>query len=134
MLLFSENEWTRILAESGPILGFAFIFWRIGLTVKLFLASFRALQRSGQVLPILLFSTVFLGVLNGQLGQPTALGFIVTLSGLCFAAANFEGAEPDKLEAKEEIAPKQLPRRSVYADRIHKSPIGTDHSNGSVDR
>jgi hypothetical protein len=133
-LLFSENEWTRILAESGPILGFAFIFWRIAVMVKLFLASFRAVKRSGEVLAILLFSTVFLGVLNGQLGQPTTLGFTVVLAGLCLAATNFEGAEPDETQPEEEIVPKPLPRRSAFADRIHGAPIGPDHTNGSVDR
>jgi len=133
-LLFSENEWTRILAESGPILGFAFIFWRVAVMVKLFLASFRAVKRSGEVLAILLFSTVFLGVLNGQLGQPTTLGFTVVLAGLCLAATNFDGAETDETQPEEEIAPKPLPRRSAFADRIHGAPIGPDHTNGSVDR
>jgi hypothetical protein len=133
-LLFSENEWTRILAESGPILGFAFIFWRVAVMVKLFLASFRAVKRSGEVLAILLFSTVFLGVLNGQLGQPTTLGFTVVLAGLCLAATNFEGAESDETQPEEEIAPKPLPRRSAFADRIHGASIGPDHTNGSVDR
>jgi hypothetical protein len=133
-LLFSENEWTRILAESGPILGFAFIFWRVAVMVKLFLASFRAVKRSGEVLAILLFSTVFLGVLNGQLGQPTTLGFTVVLAGLCLAATNFERAESDETQPEEEIAPKPLPRRSAFADRIHGASIGPDHTNGSVDR
>jgi len=132
-LLFSENEWTRILAESGPILGFAFIFWRVAVMMKLFLASFRAVKRSGEVLAILLFSTVFLGVLNGQLGQPTTLGFTVVLAGLCLAATNFEGAESET-QPEEEIAPKPLPRRSAFADRIHGASIGPDHTNGSVDR
>src|SRR5690348_8531207 len=109
-LLFSENEWTRILAESGPILGFAFIFWRLALMVKLFLTSFRAMKHNGEVLSILLFSTVFLGVLNGQLGQPTTLGFTAVLAGLCLAAANFEGVEANELQPEEEVAPKRLPR------------------------
>jgi len=132
-LLFSENEWTRILAESGPILGFAFIFWRVALMVKLFRVGLRALK-AGEVLSILLFSTAFLGVLNGQLGQPTTLGFTVVLAGLCLAAANFEGGETHEMQPGEEIAPKRLPRRSVFADRIHGPAVGTDHTNGSVDR
>jgi hypothetical protein len=101
--------------------------------VKLFLVSLRALK-AGEVLSILLFSTAFLGVLNGQLGQPTTLGFTVVLAGLCLAAANFEGAETDEMQPEEEIAPKRLPRRSVFADRIHGPGVGTDHTNGSVDR
>jgi len=131
-LLLSENEWTRIMAESGPLLGLGFIILRVALTVKLFIVSLRAL-RAGQVLSILLFACVFSGLLNGQLGQPTTLGFTVVLAGLCLAAANFE-EETNAEELEESLAPKRLPRRSVFADRIHGPTIGTDLTNGSVDR
>jgi hypothetical protein len=84
-------------------------------------------------LSILLFSIVITGLPNGALGQPTTLGFTVVLAGLCLAAANFgQDEEPDPLE--ESVEPKRLPRRSVFADRIHGSAAGTDHTNGSVDR
>jgi hypothetical protein len=133
-LLLTENEWTRIIAESGPILGLAFIIWRIALTAKLLLVSLRALRR-GKVLAILLFSCTFLGLLNGQLGQPTTLGFTVVLCGLCLAATNFSEADvSDNLEAAESTPQKRLPRRSVFADRIHGTSAGTDQTNGSVDR
>jgi hypothetical protein len=132
-LLLTENEWTRIMAESGPLLGLGFIILRIALAVKLFLVSLRALK-AGEVVSILLFSTAFLDVLNGQLGQPTTLGFTVVLAGLCLAAANFPETTGDETEAEEELAPKLLPRRSVFADRIHGTRIGPDHTNGFVDR
>lgn len=131
-LLLSENEWLRIIAESGPLLGLAFIILRIALTGKLLMVSLRALK-SGQVLSILLFATVFLGMLNGQLGQPTTLGFTVVLAGLCLAANNFAGAT-DEPEPEEEEEPRRLPRRSVFSDRIHGTANSTDHANGSVDR
>jgi hypothetical protein len=133
-ILLTENEWGRIIAESGPILGAAFIIWRIALAGKLFGASLRALKL-GEVLPILLFFCAFLGVLNGQLGQPTTLGFTVVLAGLCLAATNLgESATPADGQTEEQIEPKPLPRRSVFSDRIHRAPISTDHTNGSVDR
>ena len=131
-LLLSENEWLRIIAESGPLLGLGFIILRIALTGKLLMVSLRALK-AGQVLSILLFSTVFLGMLNGQLGQPTTLGFTVVLAGLCLAAAN-TGETTNNPETEEEMQPKRLPRRSVFADRIHGTANSTDHANGSVDR
>lgn len=131
-LLLTENEWTRIIAESGPLLGLSFIIWRVALTVKLFRASLRALQ-AGEVLAILLFACVFLGVLNGQFGQPTTLGFTAVLAGLCLAASRVE-TETDEIEPEEELSPRPLPRRSVFADRIHRPANGTDHTNGSVDR
>jgi hypothetical protein len=131
-LLISENEWTRIVAESGPFLGFAFIILRVALTGKLLMVSLRSL-RAGNILPIFLFSTVFLGVLNGQLGQPTTLGFTAVLAGLCLAAAN-SGETTEELEVEEEPAIRPLPRRSPFADRIHGRNIAIDHTNGSVDR
>jgi hypothetical protein len=134
-ILLTENEWGRIIAESGPILGLAFIVWRIALAGKLLVGSLRALKL-GEVLPILLFFCAFLAVLNGQLGQPTTLGFTVVLAGLCLAATNL-GQEPtsgDDEETDESIEPKPLPRRSVFADRIHGTSPRTDHNNGSVDR
>ncbi len=134
-ILLTENEWGRIIAESGPILGLAFIIWRIGLAGKLFMRSLRALKL-GEVLPVLLFFCSFLAVLNGQLGQPTTLGFTVVLAGLCLAATKPAEAATPGLEGEtdEHIEPKSLPRRSVFADRIHGTTIRTDHSNGSVDR
>jgi len=131
--LLSENEWTRNIAESGTILGSAFIIWRIALTVKLLRVSVRAIK-AGEVLPIFLFATALLGVLNGQLGQPTTLGFTVVLAGLCLAAANFPENATAEAAPEEELAPKPLPRRSPYAARIHGGAIGPDHTNGSVDR
>src|SRR5437764_333116 len=80
--LLSENEWTRIIFESGPILGLAFLVWRAGLTVYLGFVSLRALTRA-EILPLLLFSATFLIILSGQLGQPTGLGFAVVFIGVC---------------------------------------------------
>ena len=134
-ILLTENEWGRIIAESGPILGLAFIVWRIALAGKLLVGSLRALKL-GEVLPILLFFCAFLAVLNGQLGQPTTLGFTVVLAGLCLAATNL-GEEPTLGGAEktdESIEPKPLPRRSVFADRIHGASPSTEHTNGSADR
>lgn len=130
--LLSENEWTRIIAESGAFLGLAFITLRVALTAKLFRVSLRSLK-AGEVLPILLFATVFLGVLNGQLGQPTTLGFTVVLAGLCLAAANF-GEPTDESQTDEQDEPRPLPRRSIFAERIHGTGDNSDHFNGSVGR
>jgi len=132
-LLFSENEWIRIIAESGAILGLGFIIWRIALTVKLFIVSLRALK-AGEVLSVLLFATALLGTVNGQLGQPTTLGFTMALAGLCLAAANFSEDVTNAPESREQFTVKRLPRRSPYAERIHGGAIGPDHTNGSVDR
>ena len=133
-LLLTENEWTRIIGEIGPLLGFGFIVWRVALTAKLLFASLRSL-RSGEILSILLFSCGFLGLLNGQFGQPTTLGCTVVLCGLCLAATyRPEGATPVESEIAEPVAAKRLPRLSPFAERLHAGESSSDHANGSVDR
>jgi hypothetical protein len=137
VFLLAEGEWSRILLESGPILGLAFLVWRTVLTAKLGLLSLRSLKR-GEILPILLFSVGFVALLNGQFGQPTNLGFAVVLNGLCLAATlprrpgaiepvSGNGLKPDAIS-------KRLPRRSEYASRLHTQVAGIPQRDGFADR
>jgi hypothetical protein len=133
--LIAENEWSRVMGESGPILGLAFLIWRTLLVLQLGRLSFAALKRVN-LLPILLFGSGFVLLLNGQLGQPTTLGFAVFVNGLCLAAMR------PRLPDSSAIVPpmidqpvaKPLPRRSAFANRLHGPEIGAEHNNGSVDR
>ncbi len=61
--------------------GACFCVVRIGL---LCLSSVRL----GNLLPLLLFASAFLPLINGEFGQPTILGFVVFTTGLAFAARN----------------------------------------------
>ena len=133
--LLAENEWTRVLFENGPILGLAFLLWRTALTLRLLRLSVVVLRR-GAILPILLFSCSFVPLLNGQLGQPTSLGFAVFLSGLCLAAIQRKepGAAALPLGAVKTLAPKPMPRRSEYASRLHDPRVGAEQPNGFADR
>jgi hypothetical protein len=134
--LLAENEWTRVLLESGPILGLAFLIWRTALTLKLLVMSVSFLVRRSAILPILLWASAFVGLLNGQLGQPTNLGFAVFLSGLCLAATQMK--KPDAGVVAPNVttdpAPKRIPRRSEYASRLHGPAASTDQTNGFADR
>ena len=135
--LLAENEWTRILLESGPILGLAFIVWRTALTLKL--GFYSILQvRAGNTLPLFLFSTAIFLVLQGTFGQPTSLGFAVVLAGLCLAARPHESAASQKNDPKSEISPKSAsprPRRvSAYAERLHLPGARRLPHHGATDR
>jgi len=130
--LLSENEWTRLLYEMGPVFGLVYIFWRTALTARLGYLGFVALRR-GTTLPLLLFSSGFPALLNGQLGQPTTLGFAVVLCGLCLASMQrkiettfSENATPQPMVA----APRPLSRTSSYAARLHEP----EKNNGPTDR
>jgi hypothetical protein len=131
LFLLSEGEWGRIILESGPILGLAFLAWRTLLTLKLGLFSFRQLKR-GEILPIMLYCAGFLSLLSGQFGQPTNLGFAVFVCGLCLAAANTK--TPVELPEPEGPALRRVARRSRYAERIHTLPAARRHPDDFVDR
>ncbi len=134
--LLAEGEWARVLLENGPILGLAFLCWRVALTARLGWLSLRALGW-GETLPIMLFSAIFIALLNGQFGQPTILGFAVFFGGLCLASTRMGSEVP--LLAAAKLAPPPEPKRkirgrSVYAARLHEPQGGRPRTNGSTDR
>jgi hypothetical protein len=92
----------------------------------------------GNPLPLLLFSSSFLPMLNGQFGQPTILGFTVFTTGLALAARNEEAspaasaAETPSMRVKS--VERIVRRRSAYAERLHGPSAGHGQSNGFVDR
>lgn len=130
--LLAEAEWGRLLLESGPILGLAFIIWRVVLVAHIFIRSIRALAL-GDTLPIILFSSMFITFLNGQFGQPTILGFAVLFGGLCLAATN-HAAAPLVTETAVPNGPRAVPRRSPHAARLHGASTSRPPSNGALDR
>jgi hypothetical protein len=134
--LLSEGEWARMLLESGPVLGLAFLLWRCGLMVRVGFLCLQSVRR-GNVLPLLLFSSSGLPLMNGQFGPPTILGFAVFTTGLALAARNADreseiaAAAPVRSAGTSE---RVVGRRSAYADRMHGPAAPRDQSNGSVDR
>ena len=135
MFLLSEGEWSRLFLESGPVLGLAFVLWRCGFVVHLGLLCVRSVKRSN-VLPLLLFSSAAASLVNGQLGQPTILGFAVFVAGLALAARreeDFAGGANLQDRAPRPTA-RPLPRRSEYAERLHGRSAVAGHANGAVDR
>src|SRR4051812_4585840 len=120
IFLLTEGEWGRVILESGPILGPAFLLWRTFLTFSLGLLSFRQL-RQGNILTIILYATGFLSLLSGPFGQPTSLGFCVFLSGICLASANRKviGLGAERIGPELPARP-QLARRSRFAEQLHR--------------
>lgn len=134
IFLLTEGEWGRIVLESGPVLGLAFLLWRTILTGHLGLISYRQLKR-GEILPIMLFCAGFVSLLNGQFGQPTNLGFAVLVCGLCLAAANTKATEVESEPAVPTGPPlRRIARRSSYAERLHGVPAAPRHHDDFVDR
>ncbi|MDQ1085607.1 hypothetical protein [Siphonobacter sp. SORGH_AS_1065] len=84
MLIYSEDEWARLIGELGPLLGLAGIFIRLLFSVKLAQMSFVKLGQQ-DLLPWSLLSFFLLNIPQGQWGQPTSLGFSVVSGGMLLA-------------------------------------------------
>ena len=132
--LLTENEWSRIILESGPILGLAFLFWRTALAFYIGYLVLKQLML-GRTLPIFLFGAGFFALLNGSFGQPTSLGFAVVLNGLCLAAMNGPKTELKSAPGPKRQTAPRLSSRSAYAERLH-GPAAPENgqTNGSADR
>src|SRR5271157_6473731 len=88
--LLGESEWSRVVAESGPILGYAYILLRLAICVYLILEGWNALGR-GEGTPILLVAASLVDMASGQFGQPSTLGFAVFTAGVALASMNRSG-------------------------------------------
>jgi hypothetical protein len=135
--LLTEGEWARIFLESGPLLGLAYVAWRCALVAWIGWLCVKSV-RLGNLLPLLLFSSSVLPMINGQFGQPTILGFTVFTTGLALAARNGEIPVAPSTAMMQSVRVKPAERivrgRSVYAERLHGPDARHGQSNGSVDR
>ena len=136
VFLLLEGEWPRIILESGPIIGVAYLAWRCGLVLWIGWIAIKSVK-AGNLLPLLIFGSAFLPMISGQFGQPTILGFAVFASGLALAATkptlDLVGVPPPAAPAKAG-GMKAVRGRSAYAERLHGTSAAQDQTNGSVDR
>jgi hypothetical protein len=115
--LLAEGEWARVVLESGPVLGAAFILLRMGIAGYLLLRALRALRQRGDSLPLLLFAAGIMDLATGQWGQATVSGFAVFTAGLSLAAAS--ALPEDMTEPEPEIAgPRVYRGRGIHAAAI----------------
>ncbi|MGI8437867.1 MAG: hypothetical protein ACR2NX_13365 [Chthoniobacterales bacterium] len=135
--LLSEVEWSRIVLEGGPLFGLAFVVWRISLAFYLGWLCLISVRRSGNLLPLLLFSSTSMLLINGQFGQPTIAGFAVLGAGLTLAARRLTETEAPA-DSGHPSGPvreaARLPRSSPYARRLQETASSRNQANGFVDR
>ena len=89
--MVAEEEGARVIMESGPFVGTAFLLLRWVLAASLAFSAWRALRRHASTLPLLLFSACFYSIMLGQFAQATELGFATIAAGLCLAACTLAG-------------------------------------------
>jgi len=92
----SEDEWGRLIFECGPIFGLLLIAYRVILGLSVAKRAYDALFRDN-MLPLLIFASCGLLVVNGQWGVPTSLGFAIFGAGLTLAACE----EPEDHDEEE---------------------------------
>ena len=83
--VLAEDEWERVILESGGLLGGAYLLIRVLMAVQLGTMAARA-ARIGHFLPLLLFGACAVPIIAGQFGQSTTLGFACFVGGLCLAS------------------------------------------------
>ncbi|HLP03316.1 MAG TPA: hypothetical protein VK163_14920 [Opitutaceae bacterium] len=96
--LLAENEWAKCLLELGPLLGLAFLGYRLMLAAALLRRSLRRLFIDRDLLPLLILCACASAIVFGQWAPPTILGFAVFGSGLCLAACQDEPEEETEEE------------------------------------
>lgn len=80
----SDYEWNRIISELGPFLGILLILIRIKILLSSFTIAIKKI-RVNDFLPWMLLSFGFIQILQGQIAQPTSVGFITLIIGLIYA-------------------------------------------------
>lgn len=81
----NDYEWSRIISEAGPALGIIFIYLRVLLCFTFIKSAIIRIKKK-DFLPWMLLSFALLQLLQGQISQPTSLGFIILSSGLLLAS------------------------------------------------
>jgi hypothetical protein len=96
--LLSEGEVGRVLAERGIITGITIMSIRFILLISLALKSWRYNMQKKDSFSWILFSTVFLSIIQGQWAQPTSLGFSVLVLGFVVALVKKDNHEVNLIE------------------------------------
>lgn len=83
----AEDDWSRIIMESGPVLGLVYVGYRIFFVVAIFSRCIRR-ARSGNLLPMIFFGFIGFYMLAGNITQSgTVHGYNWVFMGLTMAAA-----------------------------------------------
>ena len=108
--LLAEDEWSKCYLELGPLLGTAFLIFRVLLVLYLLRLALRALNRHRDILPLMLWAAVApTSILFYQWAQPTVLGFAVFGGGLIVAALNYRDDEEEEEEEDDEEEDEEEP-------------------------
>jgi hypothetical protein len=115
--LLGESEWSRVVGESGPIIGYSYLMLRLAICLFIARRCWAAVAR-GQALPFLLIASNGLDLVSGQFGQPTTLGFAVLFSGLALASIDESEPGADREDFRE--PPRRIRGRAPVAEALQR--------------
>jgi len=99
---WAEADWSRHIVDLGPLLGIAFIVYRVVLVIWLAQLCVTGARASGSQLPILLFAACAFDLLTGQVtGHGTVNGYTWLFTGLTIVAATAGERAPQAAAASE---------------------------------
>ncbi len=138
--LMAEGEPARVLLESGPVIGGAYLLLRVWIALYLGWKALGSVRQHGRTLPLLLFTGCFNDILQGQFSQPTELGYATIAGGICLAANQAprptavatESGEASDVSPRSSMAslatpvtaavpPPKMRGRSILAEQLHAS-------------
>lgn len=75
--MITDEDWTRIIYESGLLLGGGFIILRLWLTLRITVRSFQVTKKTTDVMPLLFLPCTLFFLPQGPLGGTVPLGFTI---------------------------------------------------------
>jgi hypothetical protein len=85
---WAENDWARHIVDLGPLMGVAYIAYRVAFVAWLGLTCVTSTRRNGDPLAFLLYAFVSVELLSGQItGHGTVNGYGWLFAGLCLAVS-----------------------------------------------
>jgi hypothetical protein len=100
--MLAEDEWGKVFLELGPLLGGAFIAFRIAIACYMAQKALNALFTNRDNLPVLILSACAIAMIMNQWAPPTILGFAVLGAGLLLAAAKSPDVPDEDEETEDE--------------------------------
>lgn len=82
MSFVTDEEWSRIIYESGFLLGTAYILLRVVLSISLTIKSIIRTHKASDISPMLLLPSVLYLLPQGPLGNAVPLGFMTLLTAM----------------------------------------------------
>ena len=91
--VLEENEWPRIIQESGLLVGGFYISFRVLIAVYVGVSAWKPMVR-GDVLPTALFCANTVVLVIGNISRPTSQGFAVLSMALALTAVRWSPKRP----------------------------------------